>query len=214
MKSTRGSGWIDLILWFVRIIVIILIVGAILYFVFSPCGHRALPKTSCLNNLKQLGTALNMYKADWGDRFPALYTTRQSAPEGKAWPARLMPYAKNKRITRCPSAPDRLTYSFNRRLSGIKEVKIARTADTFAIFESVSSAPDNNNLNGGEVCRPTRDSVPLPGRYIIWPDDTRKLQRYWATWARPNHDDITNVVYADGHAKQVTWGYEPKLSPE
>jgi len=213
MKSNRGSGWISLVLWFFGIMVFFVIVAAIVFPILMH-HHTPSPRVSCLNNLMHLGTALNMYKADWGDRFPPLYTTRQSAPEGKAWPYKLAPYFKNKRILRCPLRPDRLTYSFNRRLSGIPEEKIAQIADTVVIFESVSDSPGNNNLNGDQVCRPPKDRFFLPGQYIMWPKDTRKLQRYWPTWARPNHDDITNVIYADGHAKGVPWSQEPRLSPK
>lgn len=175
-------------------------------------GTHGSPKTSCLNNLKQLGVAICMYESEWDDHFPPLYANWQRVPRGRSWMDKFMPYARNKRISRCPSAPDRLTYSFNRRLSGISEEKIAQIADTEAVFESVNSSPENNNLNSDQVCRPNKDSIPLPGRYIIWPQDTRKLQRYWPTWARPNHEDITNVLYTDGHAQRVQWAIAPKLS--
>jgi prepilin-type processing-associated H-X9-DG protein len=213
MRENGGWGWIGLLLWFLGIMLFIVIAAAILFPVFVRDGHPS-PKTSCLNNLKQLGTALNMYESDWDERLPPLYTVRACAPQGKGWMDKLMVYARNKRISRCPESPDRLTYSFNRRLAGINYDKIAHPADTFSIFESVNALPESNNLNGGEVCHPTRDRIPLPGQYIMWPEDTPKLQRDWPTWARPNHEDITNVIFADGHAKGVPWSQGPRLSPK
>jgi len=210
MKSNRGMGWIRGILWFSGIMVFIVMIAAVLSFV-NPC-RKAAPKSTCLNNLKQIGTALNMYERDWDDRFPPLYAVHACAPQGKGWMDNLLVYARNKHITRCPSAPDRLTYSFNRQLSGIKEAKIAKTAETFAIFESVNAMPESNNLNGGEACHPSKDRIPLPGQYIVWPKDAQKLQRHWPDWARQNHEDVTIVVYADGHAKGIVEPCEPYLS--
>lgn len=200
------------------LIVLIIAIAAILYPVITPHGGHYAPKTHCLNNLKQLGTAMHMYQADWGDTFPPLATTWQHAPEVKAWIDKIMVYAKNKRIARCPKATDRLTYSLNRYLSGIKDEKVARPAETAAVFESPNDSPRNNNLNGDKALLAAKKKVPAPGSYVIWPHDAKEIYRTWPDWAHPGHDGATNVLYADGHAKSVQWGdpgppVKPRLWP-
>jgi prepilin-type processing-associated H-X9-DG protein len=194
---------------------VMVLMGSVLLFGHSHWSPRAV----CLNNMKQLGSVLTMYQADWDDRFPPLYTTWQRAPSGKAWMDKLLIYAKNKHITRCPEARDRLTYSFNRYLSGIKDAKIADPADTVAVFESLNDSPSNNNLNGDKALLPAKGRLPAPGSYVMWPQSPATLYRNWPDWARPNHEDVTNVLYADGHAKRIQWGYEgppyePRLWPK
>ena len=213
MMSNRGMEWDRGVLWFFAIIVFIGMVAVVLYPVFARV-HPPSPRRDCLCNMKRLSTAMNMYGSDWDDRFPTLTVVQACAPKGKGWEDRLMVYARNKRVNRCPSAPDRLTYSFNRQLAGLKDAKVANSAETVAIFESVNAMPESNNLNGGVVCHPNKDRMPLPGQYIVWPKDADKLQRNWPDWARCNHGDVTMVVYADGHAKGVPSTCEPVLSPK
>ena len=67
-SAKRGSKGFTLIELLV-VIAIIAILAAILFPVFAR-ARRAAQKSSCLNNLKQIGTAVNMYQGDWDDRFP------------------------------------------------------------------------------------------------------------------------------------------------
>ncbi len=84
---------------------------------FIPHG-RPVMKTSCLNNLKQIGTAINMYEADWDDRYPLVsgpgrefervygwtYNYRTKSFHGeRRWLQNVVgPYAKNKKVFICP----------------------------------------------------------------------------------------------------------------
>ena len=91
----------------------LLVIGMI---VFAPHGHGQ--RTSCLNNLKQIGTAIAMYDTDWDDKFPLVsgpgrefervygwtwnYRTNSRGGERRWFQNLVGPYAKNKRVFMCP----------------------------------------------------------------------------------------------------------------
>jgi prepilin-type N-terminal cleavage/methylation domain-containing protein/prepilin-type processing-associated H-X9-DG protein len=65
-KSERkGFTLIELLV----VITIIVILAAILFPVFARV-RRAAQKTNCLNNMKQIGTAIQMYTQDWDECYP------------------------------------------------------------------------------------------------------------------------------------------------
>jgi len=64
-RDRKGFTLIELLV----VIAIIAILAAILFPVFAR-ARRAAQRTSCLNNLKQIGIAVNMYESDWDDRYP------------------------------------------------------------------------------------------------------------------------------------------------
>jgi prepilin-type N-terminal cleavage/methylation domain-containing protein/prepilin-type processing-associated H-X9-DG protein len=107
------------------VIAIIAILAAILFPVFAQARAKA-RQTSCLSNLKQIGTGLYMYVQDYDEVLPgndtnaegyglalgfltpnttnALYTRRN-------WARDTQPYIKNLGIYRCPSAGPRSGYN-------------------------------------------------------------------------------------------------------
>jgi len=64
-NDRKGFTLIELLV----VIAIIAILAAILFPVFAR-ARRAAQRTSCLNNLKQIGNGINMYTSDWDDRYP------------------------------------------------------------------------------------------------------------------------------------------------
>lgn len=88
-------------------------------------------RTSCLNNLKQIGTALNMYESDWDNRFPLVsgpgrefervwpginkpfpsnLRTKNSDGERRWFQDLLAPYARNRKIFMCPKVSENDTW--------------------------------------------------------------------------------------------------------
>ena len=67
------------------VIAIIAILAAILFPVFAK-AKAAAKKTSCLSNLRQLGTAFLMYETDWDEHYPDRRDLKTSLPGGyKPW---------------------------------------------------------------------------------------------------------------------------------
>jgi prepilin-type N-terminal cleavage/methylation domain-containing protein/prepilin-type processing-associated H-X9-DG protein len=115
LRPTRGQGrqgftLIELLV----VIAIIAILAAILFPVFAQARAKA-RQTSCLSNLRQLGTATMMYKQDYDEAFPYWNWVRQSDVGGDAlckegcghmenlWINSIYPYTKNSQIYACPS---------------------------------------------------------------------------------------------------------------
>lgn len=199
------------------IVVMTLILGPIL--LHGPCG----PRVSCMNNLKTIGNCLTMYMSDWDGTLPVLSTKSQRAPSGKGWPAALCPYTRftereNIRIF-CSCIPDgvkhrvdRMTYSFNRRLSGFRYADLhADLAGIALVFDSANDDPRNNNLNGDATSHPSASNPPVVGSYVKWPRHGRWYFRNWPDWTRPRHVGRTPVLCADGH---VTRDHQPSFSPK
>ncbi len=71
------------------VIAIIAILAAILFPVFARAKDAAY-KTECLSNLRQLGTAFELYRSDWDDRMPDRRDLKNSLPGGyrpwTSWP--------------------------------------------------------------------------------------------------------------------------------
>jgi prepilin-type N-terminal cleavage/methylation domain-containing protein/prepilin-type processing-associated H-X9-DG protein len=102
------------------VIAIIAILAAILFPVFAQAREKA-RQTSCLSNIKQLGTAAMMYAQDYDEILPETgwqgpCSNPGEAPQtpGDAWfsgvfsfPVAVQPYTKNLQILTCPSDPDK-----------------------------------------------------------------------------------------------------------
>ena len=115
----KGFTLIELLV----VIAIIAILAAILFPVFAQAREKA-RQTSCLSNLKQLGTACQLYVDDYDETFPKNYIIGTAAGDpnnpydlwtfnqvwdannvGRSWGGCIFPYVKNMKLYVCPSAP-------------------------------------------------------------------------------------------------------------
>ena len=196
------------------VIAIIAILAAILFPVFAQAREKA-RQTSCLSNVKQIGTAFLMYAQDYDEYLPL---TTFPVPSN-SWTDQAQPYIKNRQIFRCPSDnsdnwnaatnPRRSSYFLNAYMAGTQSygnlAAIASPASVIYLAES------SKNLNrdhfhpfnwNGNLETPTPN--PLYSAFmhgITW--DTAKNETSEIPLRR--HAEGSNFAYLDGHAKWGKW---------
>ena len=217
------------------VIAIIAILAAILFPVFAQARDQA-RQTTCLSNLKQLGTGLMMYAQDHDETLPSwpftgknsVISTNPRFPDWgySLWADAVMPYVKNRGVFACPNGPraNRWTTWPNAAVTGPKNdpfiVNLAfneyieNWENGFAPLAKLSGA-----RNGpAEVSMVAESS--FSGIYHDW-DDFVVVDRpkgfgialvYCANKVgnkicEGRHKEHgVNIIFADGHAKFVAGG--------
>jgi prepilin-type N-terminal cleavage/methylation domain-containing protein/prepilin-type processing-associated H-X9-DG protein len=185
------------------VIAIIAILAAILFPVFAK-AREAARKTSCINNLNQIGKASMMYIQDYDETYHGIwFGTCPGSGVNSAlissgctnWAWATQPYIKNSQVFRCPSDAVRtsaVSYNANNWLHQKAMAAVQAPAD-------VVVAMDGYCGEGGDRS-PTNAATAngLNGDYTIWNDAPRATRR---DKGLPRHNETANVLYADGHTK-------------
>ena len=82
------------------VIAIIAILAAILFPVFAQAREKA-RQASCINNLKQIGTALVSYSQDYDEMCPITLLNGSPSATLCSWPTIIQPYLKSVDVFRC-----------------------------------------------------------------------------------------------------------------
>lgn len=111
---TRNKGFT--ILELLVVIAVVSVIAAILYPVFAQFNHTGDQRTTCLSNMKLLGTGLAMYVQDYDDTYPnhrflPLGSQHRGDFEKNSWKSVLFPYIKNYQSFDCPDNPSNKTAS-------------------------------------------------------------------------------------------------------
>jgi prepilin-type N-terminal cleavage/methylation domain-containing protein/prepilin-type processing-associated H-X9-DG protein len=219
----RGFTLIELLV----VIAIIAILAAILFPVFAQARDAA-RQTTCLNNLKQLGTGLTMYAQDYDETLPSwpfkggatglFNDPRFRLWSYSTWVDAVMPYVKNKGVFACPNGP----------MTGADFVfgpKDDKMVVNLAINEYIENSDNgyapiarlSGARNGPAEVAVVAESC-YAGIFQDWSDDynipdrgkTFGLYRLYCANGAGNNKCIprhkehgVNLVYADGHAKFV-----------
>ena len=196
------------------VIAIIAILAAILFPVFAQAKDAA-KKTQSINNLKQIGTSVQLYTTDSDDVLPqsAYLVFDQAQPKVASVYDLLYPYMKNVNILVSPA--DSPGQSWKKRVNalGLRN----------DIVEFASYVP-NLGLFGDNLCgfkpnyTPTVSSTSLPTQVetIMFFDGYIKQGvpdlNYYTFLAQARHSDVVVMVFADTHSKPIKWSAVPNIA--
>jgi len=205
------------------VIAIIAILAAILFPVFAQAREKA-RAISCLSNMKQLGTAFQMYLQDFDERVLPRYSACPSTgPVNKTqhlWTDTLQPYIKNKQIFICPSASN--SYYCDQWTQWDSSIDPHNTRGYLSIgYNQTISGWYYITADGcGDMILPQLASIYAPTKNVMFsespPGDLAAGYRgylfgntglnvpYTTTSAgsiAARHNEGTNLSFFDGHAK-------------
>ena len=202
----RGFTLIELLV----VIAIIAILAAILFPVFAKAREKA-RQTSCLNNGKQIGLAIEQYKSDYDGVFP--FSTNYS-PFGSWYDYFLKPYIKNTQMVRCPSNQTWASgYSYNTNFGYFPGLQISPIR-TGAIYEGIADSAVQSPASAIVVTDSTiaywwmriwasyTDASAQSSNFRLMPQTTEAQNTaYYYHQEAAIHNGGVNNVFADGHAK-------------
>lgn len=198
----RGFTLIELLV----VIAIIAILAAILFPVFAQ-AREAARKTTCLSNLKQIGTGASMYEQDYDETLLPAYVS--TIAFGNQWPELVDPYIKNLgtanavsgynmsgKVFSCPTAPN-VTANL-RRPYGYNFVYLGR-ALTMVSLASVQAPASTLRIT--EVWR-IDGTYPAPGvgSLLAYPPSNATAA---TIFPRDWHSGMSGVLFMDGHVKTL-----------
>ena len=219
-KMKKGFTLIELLV----VIAIIAILAAILFPVFAQAREKA-RAASCLSNLKQIGTALQLYTDDYDETYPpriifgvadnptgqAAYPRYWLAGETTDWTVAgsarwwtwmdcLYLYIKNSQIFVCPSIGNKIgSYGYNPFISGFYY-----TDNVVFSMSEIKKPSELVFVGDGLVNTSSKQLVSCLGAHMCG------AQEYGGAWKNgKRHNGGSNFCFGDGHAKYYKSGSGP-----
>lgn len=198
------------------VIAIIAILAAILFPVFAQAKDAA-KKTQSLSNLKQIGTSVHIYMADYDDTLPqSAYLKPPVAPDPRpivfsVYEA-LIPYMKNLQILVSPGdiSPGQ---DWKARLNALsltsEKVQYASYVPNLGLF--------GDNLCGVKPAYTpvtSHTALPEPVETIMFFDGYIKTApdlNFYTFLGQARHTEGVVINFADSHAKFIKWNQVAKL---
>ena len=190
------------------VIAIIAILAAILFPVFAQAKEAA-KKTSCLSNMKQLGTSFNIYSTDADDNVicPGTTVVSNNVWDRLSWDRIAQPYVKNYDILACPDD------SVSPKVKAPWGVMVRRSYTmpmNLGYDWTVSGDASKNygayGVNYSELQFPAitvqlveRDNCNTADNWD-WCSVNEGMQGYWGR-VKIRHNNTTNILYGDSHSK-------------
>jgi prepilin-type N-terminal cleavage/methylation domain-containing protein/prepilin-type processing-associated H-X9-DG protein len=189
--TRRGFTLIELLV----VIAIIAILAAILFPVFAKAREKA-RQSSCLNNMKQMGTALMTYMQDYDECFFCtggyawdLPTWPNGSTSQGNWIVRLYPYVKSIQVFNCPSAQFAWKGESTSSIKYGANQEFMNTLPPYSLADVVYPAQtlafaDSEGSGSYTIFRAYFNSPPSAPR-----------------WMDNRHNGGANIAFCDGHAK-------------
>jgi len=180
----------------IELLVVIAII-AILAALLLPALARSKQKAkaiTCLNNLKQIGTACVIYEGDNADYLP------QSQHQGDSWVATLQPLLAGTNMYRCPLDTNALhLYSYD-----INDFLTPHPfgANTLNISKYTSVPSISQTFYMGEY---TEDPSNDGSDHFHFADGGYTSVYFAAQVAVTRHGSGANYLFVDGHAELLKW---------
>ncbi len=190
------------------VVTVIAILAAVLFPVFAQ-GREKARQTTCLSNLRQLGTALELYKADYDGKYPIVRApSSQDAPEAAEefytnWTVLVMQYINHgfreadweqnrgqefTGVFHCPSDPHYAgpSYAMNGWfLFGMNEASLTKATDTVLLGEKRAAIPQEH--------------------FTWWKDPWPKWPMREGVTIADREDAINAVDVAPGEERRPPW---------
>jgi prepilin-type N-terminal cleavage/methylation domain-containing protein/prepilin-type processing-associated H-X9-DG protein len=224
----RGFTLIELLV----VIAIIAILAAILFPVFAR-AREAARATSCRSNLKQVGTAFNMYTADYDQNMPnsqPLPTTGDCNVEttrthyGGTVANSLQPYVKNTQLFTCPSDSQKAsnintpalcgpnTQPYGGQGAGGRTYIMSYCYNYMGIYSAVGTTGLNGFAGSEAACLAPAEQIAMWDSNNRWADGSGPFWDRDIAWyqtklytAGARHSEMVNFLYLDGHVKADRW---------
>lgn len=179
------------------VVAIIAVLMAIAFPVFSRAKESA-RRSQCINNLKQLGTAISLYTQDWDGYYPWAYTNYYvMINHGRSLPEAMASYVSAKHVWACPSDVGETFYAGNGFRGPTPQFFV--TGGMSYYWPGLECQIRGHRLSGRTVSYPKRPST-FPMLFDIrpWHGYTRHDEVYEESTA------LYNILYCDGHVGQKT----------
>ena len=184
------------------VIAIIALLAAILFPVFARARENA-RKSSCANNLKQIGVSMLQYVQDYDETFSGT-----NSGGVMYMPYTLYAYTKNAQVFKCPSHSLNVgsSYMVNNSINFRNQADMEFPAQLVVFMDGENGGPgggptyglnDKHPASTGTVGGETVQTYGLASDYTIW-NGSGRIAGYSN---RPRHLGSSNVLYADGHVK-------------
>ena len=188
------------------VIAIIALLAAILFPVFSRARENA-RKTSCANNLKQIGIGIAQYTQDYDEMMTPV---NLDYPPRRTWHSLIQPYIKSPQVMTCPSN-SRTTNVDNSNPPGMRNHYLGNgyNGDANSVWNSWQKPMDVWIRGTPVVTTPTAlADIKAPAQCINVFEHNATTDTSGGLWsptnmAFTNHLGTTNFLFVDGHVKSM-----------